>query len=649
MTYSIGNFPWRRCAPLFFFVLIGVGLLSVAAPTTHAADPPRMKRADAFLGVHFDFHAGEDCNQVGARTTPEMVELVIDKVNPDYIQIDCKGHRGYSSYPTKVGNPAPGFVGDPLKTWRQVTRERGVALFMHYSGVWDYHAVATHPEWAAVKANGEPHRKATSVFGPYVDELMIPQLRELAGEYKVDGVWVDGDCWGTVPDYGEKAVRQFCQQSGAKSAPRSPDDPYWHEWMSFHREGYRRYLRHYVNELKASHPDFQVISNWAFSDHMPEPVSADVASLSGDFSPDNSVNSARFAGRCLEDQGVPWDLMSWSFSRKTRKQKPAIQLMQEASVVLALGAGYQAYFKQDRDGAIRNPEEMDVMAKVAQFCRDRQPYCHRSVAVPQIALLYSTAGHYRESPRLFHWAGSHGVTVLRKALTQILQHQYGVQIVSEHHLRGKMDRWPVIIVPGWKYISGGWIFRGGKLPDASRPPVGRTRGGESHPRPVYLEPDFRDELARYAKSGGRLLLIGPGPAELFEEELNNIGSIVTVDEIDDTFSSVIENVFPTPVVEVGGSRHVDVSPRRLNGQLSIHLVNTSGPHANAPDGGIHEIDPVGPLTVSIRLKQAPESITMQPNGQPLDMTWNDGQATVTVEKVDLYSILMVESAVSDEQ
>ncbi|MGM0486402.1 MAG: hypothetical protein ACQESR_06540 [Planctomycetota bacterium] len=31
------------------------------------------------------------------------------------------------------------------------------------------------------------------------------------------------------------------------------------------------------------------------------------------------------------------------------------------------------------------------------------------------------------------------------------------------------------------YISGGWIFPGGKRPDASRPPVGRTRGGESHP------------------------------------------------------------------------------------------------------------------------------------------------------------------------
>ena len=88
-------------------VVLGVVLVCVLEQVPHAADPPRMKRADAFLGIHFDFHAGDDCDRVGARTTPEMVEMVIDKVQPDYIQIDCKGHRGYSSYPTKVGMQPP--------------------------------------------------------------------------------------------------------------------------------------------------------------------------------------------------------------------------------------------------------------------------------------------------------------------------------------------------------------------------------------------------------------------------------------------------------------------------------------------------------------------------------------------------------------
>ncbi len=594
----------------FFPAVLGAVVVLLTAIASQAADPPRMKRADAFLGIHFDFHAGKDCDRVGARTTPEMVQTVIDKVKPDYLQIDCKGHPGYSSYPTKVGNPAPGFVGDPLRIWREVTRQRGIPLFMHYSGVWDGHAVAAHPDWAAIHASGKPDDKATSVFGPYADQLLIPQLRELAGEYGVDGAWVDGDCWATIPDYGEKAVREFCKQTGAPSAPRKAGEPYWTEWLDFQREGFRRYVRHYVDELKASHPDFQVISNWAFSDHMPEPVSANVAGLSGDFSPDDSVNSARFAGRCLEDQGVPWDLMSWSFSRKTRKQKPAVQLMQEAAVVLAMGGGYQAYFKQDRDGAVRDLAEMDVMAQVAQFCRARQAYCHRSVSVPQIALLYSTAGHYRGSSRLFHWAGSNGVTVLRQALTQILQNQYGVQILGEHQLTGRMSQWPLIIVPGWE----------------------------------YLEPEFRGQLAAYAKTGGCLLLIGPGPAKLFETGLRtkDAWSIVAVDSVDGAFPSALKRAFPAPMVEVRGATDVDVSPRMLNGRLAIHLVNTSGPHANAPDEGITAVEPVGPLTVSIRLQQAPQTITMQPEGKPLEIAWADGQAKVSVPRLDLYSILTVD-------
>lgn len=600
----------RCCVSSFLPVAIAAALVLFFAHASLAADPPRMRRADAFLGIHFDFHAGPDCTEVGRRTTPEMVELVLDKVRPDYIQIDCKGHPGYSSYPTKVGNPAPGFVGDPLRIWRDVTRRRGVPLFMHYSGVWDGHAVAAHPEWAAVNADGKPNDKATSVFGPYVDSLMIPQLRELAGDYGVDGVWVDGDCWATTPDYGETAVREFCKQTGAQAAPRKAGEPYWNEWMDFHREAFRRYVRHYVDALKSSHPDFQVMSNWAFSDHMPEPVSAAVAGLSGDFSPDDSVNSARFAGRCLENQGVPWDLMSWSFSRKTVKQKPAVQLMQEAAIVLAQGGGYQAYFKQARDGAVRDPSEMDVMVEVARFCRARQAYCHHSVAVPQIALFYSTAGHYRESPRLFHWSGSNGVAVLRKALTQMLQNQYGVQIVSEHHLKSKMAQWPLIVVPGW----------------------------------TYLEPEFRDELAAYAKSGGSLLLIGPGPAKLFESEraAKSDHKIVSIETVDDTFPNALKEAFPQPMVKVTGANDVDVSPRMLDGNLSIHLMNTSGPHADAPDGGITEIQPVGPLTVSVRLDRAPKSITQQPEGKALDVSWADGRATVTLPQLELYSILVVE-------
>jgi hypothetical protein len=302
--------------------------------------------------------------------------------------------------------------------------------------------------------------------------------------------------------------------------------------------------------------------------------------------------------------------MSWSFSRKTRLQKPAAQLMQEASLVLAMGGGYQAYFKQDRDGAVRDLAELDVMAQVARFCRERQAFCHHSLAVPQIALLYSTVGHYAESPRLFHWSGSPGVAVLRKALTGILENQYGVQILSEHHLHGQMSQWPVIVVPGWKHLA----------------------------------PDFCAELVAYAEQGGRLLLIDPVPDQLFQSSRSPHGSsdgILTIDAVDENFPTILQQALPEPIVTVTGSKDIDVSPRRLDDRLTIHLVNTSGPHAKPPIGGIPQIEPIGPLNIEIRLARKPKAVTLQPGAHDLSFTWNDGLATLTLPRLDVYSILVV--------
>ena len=212
--------------------------------------PPRLKRADSYLGIHFDFHAGEDCKEVGKHTTPAMIENIIDLVHPDYLQIDCKGHPGVSSYPTQVGHPAPGFVGDPLRVWRDVTARRGVGLYMHYSGVWDSYAVTSHPDWAVINADGTTNDKATSFFGPYAEQLLIPQLRELAGDYGVDGVWVDGECWASVPDYSEAALKAFRDATGLQDVPRKPGQPHWFEFLEFHRQAFRDYLNHYIAEVK---------------------------------------------------------------------------------------------------------------------------------------------------------------------------------------------------------------------------------------------------------------------------------------------------------------------------------------------------------------------------------------------------------------
>ena len=64
----------------------------------------------------------------------------------------AKAMPGYTSWPTEVGSTSPGRGKDALRIHRDVTRELGIPLVMHYSGVWDTRAIELHPEWACIGA-----------------------------------------------------------------------------------------------------------------------------------------------------------------------------------------------------------------------------------------------------------------------------------------------------------------------------------------------------------------------------------------------------------------------------------------------------------------------------------------------------------------
>ena len=650
-------------------------------PGTKAALPPRLKRAESFFGIHFDFHAGPDNPEIGRNTTPEMIERIIEAAHPDYIQVDCKGHPGISSYPTKVGNPAPRFAGDPLRVWREVTARHGVALYMHYSGVWDSEALRQHPDWAVINADGTTNHNATSFFGPYADRLLIPQLRELGSEYRVDGVWVDGDCWAAAPDYGMAALKTFRAASGFEDVPHQPGDPHWFEFLQFNRDAYRGYLRHFVAEVKRTNPDLQLCSNWAFSDHMPEEVCAPVDWISGDLSPEDSVNSARFSSRYLAAQGKPWDLMPWGFTihgeqRNGSNQKAAVQMEREAAEILAQGGGFESYYGQNRDGSVPD-RHLPGIAEVARFCRARQPFCQGATPVPQIALLYSTASHYREFNGLFN----RDLSRLSGTLQALVESQQAVDVVSEHTLAARMSDYALVVVAECD----------------------------------YLEPDIKRRLIRYAEGGGNLLLVGPQAASLFAAELGvsldgapvaprylavgealirtrdatgnailesrtqPFGRLHTANDLDSpaqpaasitalgkgqiaatyfSFSrgylnerspqmrsflnDLARQLFPQPMVEVKGSPDVDVSVNRLQGRLAINLINASGRHWDQQKPLIEAIAPIGPLEIAVRTATKPGKITLQPEGQTLAFDYGDGAARLTVPRLEIHSVVVVE-------
>jgi len=639
-------------------------------------------RRDAFFGVHFDLHPNPQDTVLGADVSEEMVAALLARIRPDYVQYDCKGHAGYAGYPTKVGWSAPGIVKDSLAVWRKATKDRGIGLYIHYSGVWDTKAVQEHPEWARVDAQGRRDPDKTSLFGPYVDKLLIPQLKEVSSAYGLDGAWVDGDCWAAEYDYSPAALEAWRKQTGYSDAPKHRSDPHWQEWKMFHRRAFEDYVARWVDAIHAFNPGFQVTSNWMYTSFMPKPITIKLDFLSGDYSPGMSVDRARYEARYLASTGMPWDLLAWGFDRSKDASwslKTPIQLMQEAAVVLMQGGGFQVYHTPTRSGHI-TPAIIEQLGRVADFCRARQALSHKSRTVPQVALLDSETSLWEKMDKLYLPAGE--FDELEGALNALLELHYSVDILAEYQLASRLSEFPLVVIP-----------------NAHR-----------------LSPEFKDAAVRYVEDGGSLLLLGEKSARFFEDQLGaellgepketaaelatpagpvsvpgtwqgvSPGTAKPVGfrypardfrregEIAATVAScgkgriaavygpvalgflrghhpgirlflgeLVSRLFDDPAVTIDAPPTVDIALRRTaDGRLALHGFNRSGFPVPDRYNFIDYVPPVGPIKVSIKVEARPKSVLWMPEGRPLTWDWKDGRLRTTIPSLEVHGILFVD-------
>ena len=429
-----------------------------------------------YFGLHFDFHAG-NTNEIGGNTSAEDIAWYIEQAHPDFVQCDCKGHPGNSCYPTKIGKAADKLVGDNLKVWVDTIHSFGLPAYVHYSGVMDQEYVKAHPESAAVNEDGSMDTSCVSVFSSYVDDLMIPQLKELIDEYGIDGVWVDGDNWAVRRDYSVLAK------------PYLAENMTYAEHNAVMREGFMKFVRRYVDELHDYAPQFRIGSNWLYTSQVPEAPEIGVDFISGDFDPANSAHRIRFETRCIAHQGKPWDLMSWSFGTEYNSygvvSKSAPQLMQEAAMVITQGGGFQMYMTQNQDGSASKTKST-TYREVAEFMHKRRAL-YGKLPIAQVGILYSAQSRYEETaadPLVYN--PPHVSDAIKGCLHAVLDAHYTADVVLEHQL-DNLDHYEMVIVPEWK----------------------------------HLPKDTEERLIHYARSGGDLIIIGAQACKRFGELLNH--------------------------------------------------------------------------------------------------------------------------------
>ncbi len=473
-----------------------------------------------YFGLHYDLHANETDTDLGVNANPETLVPLLKLMNPEWVQTDCKGHRGHTSWFSQVADAtvSPGTVKDAMAGWRAATKVLDVPLHCHYSGIWDMAAAEKHPEWCVVDKDGvvldynqqpgpfPPRNGIMSPFGDYADTLLIPQMLELIDRYEVDGFWVDGEIWAVNADYGDVAVQTFTEQTGITDIPRQVGDPHWNDWMQFQRDAFHNYVTHYCEAVHQHKPGVLVCSNWLQTFRHPGEPAVPTDWISGDNTWVWGYDQSRCEARFISTRGKHWDIMLWGFYKigsipdQTRPWtfKPVQMLQQEAALTLALGGSVQIYEHPQglRDGRLI-PWRQERMGEVGQFVQQRRSLCEGSAMFPQVAVLHSETHYYHDAAIPFPRFQDRAKGVMG-ATHAFADNHYGIDILDEWALLPRTTDFAVIVLPECEHLSD----------------------------------DMVQAAKDYVQAGGNLLVTGTGAFDRFGADFLGVNTVEVHTDVD---------------------------------------------------------------------------------------------------------------------
>lgn len=196
----------------------------------------------------FDFHIGPNVSEL--RVDVKAYVAQVKRMGISTLAFMTKDAMGWSYYDTKVGRRNPRLTQDLLRVAIREAHANGIRIVTYYNVALNDYLGKEHPDWRQVDGAG----KSALVFNNYsamcmntpYREVVRGQLKELAGEYESDGVWLDisyifpGRCHCPAC---QRAFRQeFGRPMPAAPKPGSAD-------MARYQEFRRRTRREFITDL----------------------------------------------------------------------------------------------------------------------------------------------------------------------------------------------------------------------------------------------------------------------------------------------------------------------------------------------------------------------------------------------------------------
>lgn len=649
----------------------------------------------ARLGVHFDLYPGPRDTKFGRDVTYESMRREIERLQPGFVQSDCKGTAGFANYRTAIGTPSPGLAGEKLTVLREVTRDLGLPLGVAYAGLWDAQAVKRNARWARIDENGSPgpvHANIGAVAqlcpsSGYVDELMIPMLLEVIDRFDVDGFWIDADGWVARPCWCERCSGVFEDRHGSRP-PDAAWDELWDAWIDVNVELYANYARKYVAAVQSAKPECLVAINWLYSVPQSRLPDIPVDFLSGDAALAFAFDFSHVEARAFDDRGRTWDLMLWMMTKAGpghdgHTMKSVAQVCQEAAVTIAAG-GCIGLFDMPQETGHLIDWHQQLIGEILAFCRAREALIG-GTSIPQVAVLNGPVAPPGPAEPLFgmRWAAKDPV---RGATQVLLDNHFHVDVIGEASFLRRAGDYAMIVVPDGTRLTakmldalesylaqGGRVLAAGAEVAARLAPLAGLRtagahvhgyryletGGEaavvagpwqpldaSEARGAVLKPLLEGEelgadateltgVALQDVGAGRLALV---PGALFGDFYRNQypRNARLVGEICDALAVPV-------TLQVSAPSWVHASLRRVGEDTVVHLVNNGTDVPLSTRRVVFEaVPPSGSVEIRLRMEQEPAHVRIAPAGAvELTWSWKDGELMAVIGELGIHAALVI--------
>lgn len=397
--------------------------------------------AETYRKIHWDFDNPAFVANIGASFDPDQFLADLQKGRVRSVQFVAKDIFGHAYYDSKVGIRHPKLHFDMVRALRDACQQGGIRLMLYYSVMVDDYVFRSHPTWRLNDGEQDVMWDACRcgllcINSPYIDQWVLPQLRELAEGYAPDGFFLDHVwAWRQPPCRCRYCREQFSEDVGG-SIPGSPREPRWAEYHRWIQNRVVALLDECAEVVHEVTPEAVLGANHTCSTESPLPPPENLGYLIEESS---DALSSSFHARYLATTGKPFDVMGTRFAGSWGDWSllPATALKHNFAPILANGGSCWLGDKMYPDGRLEGAA-FEVIGEAFEFVEKREPFLRGATPVPYIAVLNSASSQFL--------AESRGRLPLRGAHKALVESAYHLNILNEQTLVQTIGNYKTLIL-----------------------------------------------------------------------------------------------------------------------------------------------------------------------------------------------------------